>query len=367
MTEDNQREQAQKLLKKYLKGECNPEEERMVIEWFFSFEEEPILPMEEKEAVLGRSKKALLHKFESEVNTAKSTRKLFTWKRMAIAASILFALTTTVILLKQKPTTTVKQIAAITADTSGMFKNDILPGGRFAKLSNASGQTQLLGNENQDENSSPAEFKGNLTLEVPMAGTYSLVLSDGTTVWLNAASKLEYPDQFAGNERRVKLVGEAFFKVAKDASKPFRIEVENSVIEVLGTSFNVNAYHKEISTSLVEGKVKIISQGHEAYLSPGNEAIVSTNNIRIQPADIQKNTAWQRGEFLLDGNSLEEIISQVSRWYNVDFVNAEEIIALDNRFSGTLSRDARLSEVLKILAYTTNRKFEIEGRQIFIR
>ena len=366
MTEDNQREQAQKLLKKYLKGECNPDEERLVTDWFFSFDNEPILPMEEKEAVLGRSKKALLHKFEGEINTIEPARKLYTWKRIAIAASILFALTTTVILLKQKPASTLPQLAAITADTSGMFKNDILPGERFAKLSNETGATQLLRKENKLDNSTAAEFKGNLTLEVPAAGTYSIVLSDGTTVWLNAASKLEYPDQFAGNERKVKLVGEAFFQVAKDASKPFRIEVENSVIEVLGTSFNVNAYQKEINTSLVEGKVKIMSQGHEAYLTPGNEAIVSADKIRVQPADIQKNTAWQRGEFLLDGSSFEEIVSQISRWYNVDFVNAEEITP-SYRFRGTLSRESRLSEVLKILSCTTNRKFEIDGRHIFIR
>ncbi|OOG18017.1 anti-sigma factor [Sphingobacterium sp. CZ-UAM] len=365
MTEDNQREQAQKLLKKYLNGECNPDEERMVSEWFFSLDEEPAVPAMEKEAALARAKNVLMHKFEGEINKVKPKSNVFTLKRIAIAASVLFALTTTFLLLHQKQKSTVPQLAAITADTSGMFKNDILPGERFAKLSNERGETQLLGKETQPENVKPDLFKGNLTLEVPAAGTYSVVLSDGTTVWLNAASKLEYPDQFVGDERRVKLVGEAFFQVAKDASRPFRIEVEKSVIEVLGTSFNVNAYQKEISTSLVEGKVKIMSQGHEAYLSPGNEAIISVDKIRVQPADIQKNTAWQRGEFLLDGSSFEEIINQISRWYNVDFVNAESI-SLDNRFNGTLSRESRLSEVLKILSYTTNRKFEIDGRRIVI-
>lgn len=366
MTEDNQREQAQKLLKKYLNGECTPEEERIATEWFFSFDEIPRLSKGERAEVLGRSKSVLLNKLEADINTVKPIRKIFTLKRMAIAASILFILTTSVLLLKHRQTSPVPQLAAITADTSGMFKNDILPGERFAMLSNESGETQLLGKENQSENKTLTEFKGNLALEVPAAGTYNIVLCDGTTVWLNAASKLEYPDQFTGNERRVKLKGEAFFQVAKDAKKPFRIEVESSVIEVLGTSFNVNAYQKEVNTSLVEGKVKIMSQGREAYLSPGNEAIISSDKIRVQPADIQKNTAWQRGEFLLDGSSFKEIISQISRWYNVDFVNVEEV-PLNNRFSGTLSRESRLSEVLKILSYTTNRKFEIDGRHIFIR
>ncbi|WP_286858205.1 MULTISPECIES: FecR family protein [Sphingobacterium] len=366
MTEDNQREQAQKLLKKYLKGECNPDEERMVTEWFFSFDEEPALPIMEKEAALERSKNMLMHKFEGEINQVKPKKNVFAWKRVAIAASILLALTTTFLLLHQKQTSSVPQLAAITADTSGLFKNDILPGERFAKLSNEQGETQLLGRETLSENVKTSEFKGNLTLEVPAAGTYSVLLSDGTTVWLNAASKLEYPDQFVGDERRVKLVGEAFFQVAKDASKPFRIEVENSVIEVLGTSFNVNAYHKEINTSLVEGKVKIMNQGREAYLSPGNEAIISANKIHVQPADIQKNTAWQRGEFVLDGSSFAEIIDQVSRWYNVEFVNVGDI-PLNSRFNGTLSRESRLSEVLRILAFGTNRKFEIDGRHIVIR
>ncbi|WP_104382900.1 FecR family protein [Sphingobacterium sp. HMA12] len=366
MTEDNQRELAQKLLKKYLRGECTPDEERIVNKWFFSFDDEPSLPMAESEAILGRSKNVLLRRFEGEMDVAKPNKKVFVWKRIAIAASILLALTTTVVLLQKKQTVAVPQLAAITPDTSGVFKNDILPGERFAKLSNERGETQLLGKENQAEDIQPTAFKGNLKLEVPAAGTYSVVLSDGTTVWLNAASTLQYPDQFADDERRVKLVGEAFFQVAKDASKPFRIEVENSVIEVLGTSFNVNAYHKEINTSLVEGKVKIMSQGHEAYLSPGNEAIISVDKIRVQPADIQKNTAWQRGEFVLEGSSFAEIIDQIARWYNVDFVNAEDI-SPNSRFDGTLSREVRLSEVLKILSYTTNRKFEIDGRRIIIR
>lgn len=367
MTEDNQREQAQKLLKKYLRGECNSDEERMVTEWFFfSLDEEAAVPAMEKEAALARSKNVLMHKLESEINQVKPKGNVFTRNWIAIAASVLLALTTTFLLLHQKQTSSVPQLAAITADTSGMFKNDILPGERFAKLSNERGETQLLGKVNQPENVRSDEFKGNLTLEVPTAGTYSVVLSDGTTVWLNAASKLEYPDQFAGDERRVKLVGEAFFQVAKDASKPFRIEVENTVIEVLGTSFNVNAYHKEINTSLVEGKVKIMSQGRETYLSPGNEAIISANKIDVQPADIQKNTAWQRGEFVLDGSSFAEIIDQVSRWYNVEFINVGDI-PLNSRFNGTLSRESRLSEVLRILAFGTNRKFEIDGRHIVIR
>ena len=366
MTEDNQREHAQKLLKKYLRGECNPEEEHLVTKWFYSFDDEPTMPKDEREALLGRSKDVLMHKFEGEMDKMKPNKNVFTWKRIAIAASVLFALTIAVLFLQQEQTSPAPQLAAITPDTTGQYKNDILPGERYARLSNEYGETHSLGKEDQVENIKSAELKGNLKLEVPAAGTYSIMLNDGTQVWLNAASTLQYPDQFEGDERRVKLIGEAFFQVAKDANKPFRIEVENSVIEVLGTSFNVNAYHKEINTSLVEGKVKIMSQGHEAYLLPGNEAIISTDKIRVQPADIQKNTAWQRGEFSLEGSSFSEIISQISRWYNVDFVNAEDI-TVSNRFNGTLSRESRLSEVLNILSFATNRKFEIDGRHIIIR
>ena len=366
MTEDNQREHAQKLLKKYLRGECNPEEERLVTQCFYSFDDEPALPKDAREAVLGRSKDVLIHKIEGEMDNLKPNKNVFKWKRIAIAASVLFALTTAILFLQQERTDPVPQLAAITADTTGLYKNDIMPGGRYAKLSNESGETRSLGRDDRSQNTKSAELKGNLKLEVPAAGTYSIVLNDGTKVWLNAASTLQYPDQFVGNERRVKLIGEAFFQVAKDANKPFRIEVENSVIEVLGTSFNVNAYHTEINTSLVEGKVKIMSQGHEAYLLPGNEAIIKADQISMQPADIQKNTAWQRGEFVLDGSSFTEIIGQVSRWYNVDFVNAGDM-PLNSRFDGTLSRESSLSEVLKILSFATNRKFEIDGRRIIIR
>src|SRR5690606_38930997 len=130
-------------------------------------------------------------------------------------------------------------------------------------------------------------------------------------------TEISYPERFGSNERRVQLKGEAYFEVAKDAKRPFRIVADKTIIEVLGTTFNVNAYKNKVTTSLVEGSVKIIKDGQQKMLKPGQEAIVQDNEIKIEKVDLDKSTAWQRGEFYFEGNNLEEIFGQISRWYDV--------------------------------------------------
>src|SRR5690606_19728267 len=149
--------------------------------------------------------------------------------------------------------------------------------------------------------------------------------------------------------------GEAYFEVAKDAKRPFRIVADQTIIEALGTTFNVNAYKKKVTTSLVEGSVKIIKGGQHKMLMPGQEAVVQDNEIKIDKVDLDKSTAWQRGEFYFEGSNLEEIFEQISRWYDVEFEthvdSQDEII-----YKGGISRQNNLSKVLQILELATKHK-----------
>src|SRR5690606_22131597 len=121
--------------------------------------------------------------------------------------------------------------------------------------------------------------------------TFSFILEDGTKVWLNSSSKISYPKKFSTGSRKVTLYGEAYFDVAKDKNRPFLIETNGTEIRVLGTSFNVNAYNETVSTTLVEGSLKVSNGTHSSTLKPGQEAIANAQKIEIAEPNIQTKTA----------------------------------------------------------------------------
>ena len=143
------------------------------------------------------------------------------------------------------------------------------------------------------------------TLSTPIGGQYQVTLVDGTTVWLNAGSSVRYPTVFAGAERKVEITGEAYFEVAKDKHKPFKVAVklasgEGGEVEVLGTHFNVNAYDDEatIRTTLLEGSVKVTKAGSSVQLKPGQQLQSnpsSAQNKVINDADLEEAVAWKQG------------------------------------------------------------------------
>lgn len=211
------------------------------------------------------------------------------------------------------------------------------------------------------------------TITIPRGGQYKLMLPDGTKVWLNASSSLKFPVSFIGNNRVVELEGEAYFEVAaiyrKNSSQrqPFIVKTSSQQIEVLGTHFNVNAYRNEevVKTTLVEGKVKIssIATGESRTLKQGQQTQVSkTGNIRLfEDIDTEEVMAWKNGMFYFNNTDLATIMRQLSRWYNVE-------VDIDNmpqrKFNGALSRDVKLSQVLKMMETTSGLKFKIDERRI---
>ena len=206
------------------------------------------------------------------------------------------------------------------------------------------------------------------TVSTPRGGQYQIVLSDGSKVWLNAASSIRFPTAFSGSLREVELTGEAYFEVAKNKEKPFQVKVRDMKIAVLGTHFNVKAYEDEAETktSLLEGSVKII-QGKEAgLLKPGQQAVINfkDDKVKIATADMVEVIAWKNGLFRFEGANIETIMREIGRWYDVEIVYAGKVPM--RRFEGKINRNAGLSEVLRILELS-NVKFSIAGKKIIVQ
>lgn len=195
----------------------------------------------------------------------------------------------------------------------------------------------------------------------------SIVLSDGSKVYLNAASSLKYPVIFSAHERRVEITGEAYFEIAKDAKRKFVVANGNIETEVLGTSFNVNTYADEPAAkiTLVEGKVKVSSNNKSIIIQPGEQVEAHANEIkRNDNVDIEEVVAWKNGRFLFNSADIETIMRQVARWYDVDVVYEKKTT---ETISGALPRSENVSQLLKILEATGKVDFKINGKQIIVK
>ncbi len=218
-----------------------------------------------------------------------------------------------------------------------------------------------------DKNNDPSKLSGNVgtnTLLVPIGGIYKLVLPDGTRVWINSSSSLKYPVSFAGDQRIVELVGEAYFEVMKDANKDFIVKTKTRNISVLGTSFNVSAYNDDafFAATLAEGKIKLVQENQkDVFLKPGDRAVVeikSLNTTQITKVDPQIYTAWKNGTFFFENESLENILRKVGRWYNfkTDFSDAQ---LRKITFTGLASKEYSAKRLLDRISKSSNIKYEI--------
>jgi ferric-dicitrate binding protein FerR (iron transport regulator) len=213
-------------------------------------------------------------------------------------------------------------------------------------------------------------------LVTPRGGEYQVKLSDGTKVWLNAASSLRYPTQFNGEERKVFLSGEAYFEVAKDAAHPFIVNAGNTDIRVLGTKFNVSSYPDDPrqKTTLAEGSVRVsktgqLATGHKGVLlKPGYEAVINKNgnNIQIEKADVEAALGWKNGMFIFDSESLGSLLRKLSRWYNVDVAYAEGVDTLFH-FTGRIERYENIAGILHLIELTGKVQFTLTDHELYVR
>lgn len=203
-------------------------------------------------------------------------------------------------------------------------------------------------------------------LNIPKGGQFQLTLSDGTKVWLNSHSSLEYPSCFTGKERRVKLTGEGYFEVAKNNGKSFIVETANQQVEVLGTKFNINAYEDESSTrtTLAEGAVSVNTGQRSTLLKPGQQSILTSNNITVKSVDTYQALDWKNGDFNFVNDDLKSIMRKISRWYNIEVV-LEEPISKET-YVAQISRKKQLNDLLKALQRAGSFKYHIQNNKLYI-
>jgi len=254
----------------------------------------------------------------------------------------------------------------ILANGKRIFLNDQAKG----KLANESGveitktaDGQIVYQVKDDytsDSGNPAKMN---TIQTPKGGQYQIKLPDGTHVWLNSASVLKYPVSFgASKERRIELTGEAYFEVKKDIRHPFIVKSSQQEVTVLGTHFNINCYAEETTakTTLLEGSVKV----NNLLLKPGEQATIGAGKALVNSVNAEKALAWKNNRFVFENDDIKQVMRTLQRWYDFEVVYEEGITT--EPFWGIVSRNDRLSEVLKYLELAGNVHFKIEGRRVLV-
>ena len=383
------------LIEKYQGGRASTEEKNILNEWYHSFndtESELAANENETEQQLAERIKNRLFQTIGQQEKPGIVLPHRKWKIPAAAAVILVLLATGAYFIVSSKSS--KQ--EIVNTTISQPENDIVPGGNKAVLTLADGSAILLDNASngtisQQGNITVQKLNNGLltysvngkqvtekdeafynTISTPRGGQYQVTLSDGTKVWLNAASSIRFPVVFTGAERKVVITGEAYFEVAKNKAMPFKVKATSSEIEVLGTHFNVNAYSDEasIKTTLLEGMIKVSAPGVAGNLSPkfmhpGQQVDISkAGEFNVtNHADIEEVMAWKNGHFQFKKADLKMVLRQISRWYDADIVYAGNV---NLHFTGQLTRNENVSKVFEKLALTGEVHFKIEGKKIIV-
>lgn len=378
------------LAAKWLSGKITGTEKSEFDRWYNAFDDSchELFSAETAEMMDSRMKQTILErtgiKAEPQI---KAGRQFKLWPRIAVAASVI--LVAGIGLWLSRP--------AILNWFPGVIhpSTDIAPGKNTAILTLSNGKTITLSGKhsgvvmgdgkltyNDGSAIHPAALNGRspdgqpdeMVVTTPRGGTYQVTLPDGTRIWLNADSKISFPSRFSGKNRKVLLNGEAYFEVAKVRVKasgprmPFIVESKGQEVEVLGTHFNINSYPDEssIKTTLLEGSVRVSSfQFHaSSILKPGMQSVLTAKGITVQQLEnADAVISWQSGYFTFKRENLDEIMRKVSRWYDVKVVFEDETIK-SIPFSGSITRFAKVSELLTMLELTDKVEFRMEGKTI---
>ncbi|MFT3677652.1 MAG: DUF4974 domain-containing protein [Chitinophagaceae bacterium] len=399
-------DQYKELFERLINSSLSPEETQQLLDWLGSNDHDPVaaeLILKQLQAANDQPDEATLQALETRLNNillldneqqiAEVHRIPFYRKagwRVAAAVAVLLTVAGLYLIIDRKPAS---PPPLVQSDTPA----DIAPGREGAILELSDGRKMVLdslGNgmvatqegsaivlnngELQYQSASAASEVVYNTVSTPKGRQFRLQLADGTKVWLNAASSLRYPAVFAGNERLVEVTGEVYFEVAKQMDesgkrKPFRVKINDQTqVEVLGTHFNINSYADEasINTTLLEGSVRILNGQQNTLLQPGQQAQVNRKSagsqaIRVtNEISLDKVMAWKDGLFDFQDASLEEVMRQLERWYDLEIVYEKGIPKLE--FVGKMGRDLSLANVLRGLEMS-NVHFRIEeGRRLVV-
>jgi len=390
---ENSKQTTEELIDRYLSGAANANErdqlERLYANASLRRESIDDVGIDE----VNQLKKEGLVAALAEIRKEKG-RSMVLWPRIAVVAAAVAAVVFGIWFFSSK-----YQDASIKTGSIASV-NDIAPGKNGATITLASGEViELSGKKkgvvigdtgmkysdgstdpslpmNRDRFSSRGERSGVLTAQTAKGQTYEFILPDGTHVWLNADSKISFPNQFTGKERKILLSGEGYFEVAKDKAHPFIVESNGQAVEVLGTHFNISAYNDEaiVKTTLLEGSVKVaflsplegeMPAGQRGvYLKPNQQAVLSNNKLDVITANIDQIMAWKNGKFAFQKESLQNIMRGVARWYNVEVVFEPGFES--KPFTGSMSRFENISTVLHVLELTGTVHFKVEGRRVTV-
>jgi transmembrane sensor len=383
---------AKLLLDKYRKGICTPEESAVVERWYMQLSDDATLN-EDRIDQIG-------HEIWQTLPIAEQPKRRSIWPRIAAAAALFIVLGAGFYIYNKNSS----------YDLSA--GKNIQPGKNTATLTLASGQKIRLSDAVDGEVAKEAGITitktkdgqlvyaignesstaGNTdkinTLTTAAGETYQVRLPDGSNVWLNAASSLKYPVNFAAaKERRVELTGEAYFEVAKVNSNakrtseekklPFIVVSNRQQVKVLGTHFNISSYSDDddTKTTLLEGSVYVFGEGESALLVPNQQAVLTSQQVtatntlvkaglKVTDVNAGKAIAWKNGKFEFVSEDIESILKKIARWYNVEIVYQDELV--NKRFSGSFSRFDNVAEVLQTIQLTNTVHFKIEGRRILV-
>jgi transmembrane sensor len=384
----------EELFARYIKNKCTEEEVRFLLEKLQSDENKMLL----EELIDAQMKEVVSEKLivEPEVQqriadarkairtrTLKKTPvKIFFWPKYIAAASIILCIgislyfymanessqkrelkTAAIVQGSNKATLTLSDGSTIslTDKLEGNISNQ--PGITITKT--ADGEIVYEARETQTNKSLSGNKNTYNTISTPRGGKFSIVLPEGTKIWLNAASSVSYPTDF--QERTVTLSGEAYFEVSENKNRPFKVITGNQTVEVLGTHFNVSSYPDEpfIKTTLLEGSVRVKGKT-EAVLKPGEQSQTNHNADKFSIVDLDPEAAiaWKNNLFYFENEPIKEIMRQISRWYDVDIVYKDDVSS--KKVWGSINRFSEISKVLGILELTGKINFKVEGRRIIV-
>lgn len=376
---DHNQFKIKKLAYKWIQGTCTPEEEAELQEWYETSNGEP-LPIPEELATDEQQLKELLFLHIKQEIQASKIKRIPKWVKLSGIAAALALLFILPLYLVKRTTEDSPQVAVKTQE-------QVHPGIKAAVLTLADGTKIDLSAQqqsvlHQDEQvkvittasgtvqyqftaSKNTDTSRTNTIETPIGTEYTIILADGSKVWLNAGSVLTFPESFASNSREVKLSGEAYFEVSHDSKRPFYVRSNEQTIRVFGTHFNVSSYPNENNkTTLIAGSVQVSQFGKSKMLKPGQAAFTTGGNLIVAEANIEEAMAWKNGFFYFELTPIKDALAAIKRWYNVDIVYKGT--NLKRELTGKIKRNSTAKELVETLNFLDikcqlrNNKIEVE-------
>ncbi|RPE08805.1 FecR family protein [Chitinophaga lutea] len=372
------------LFRKFMQGSCTQQEKQELFALIAKPEHDAALHRlldeviadtdEEKEVDAARAQEILSIILKAGAPPRKRPALLRTLGKVAAAAAVLGLAFATFHYFNAAPPAAQPQRSAIVQDIPAAVSGAVLTLGDGRKvpldslgqgiIAQQGGATVTLAKGALAYNDHDAAEVTYNTLNTPRGRVFRVVLPDGSTVWLNAASTLRYPTSFNQHDRTVELSGEAYFDIQPQAGKPFKVKVgSHTEVLVLGTGFNVSAYQNDalVATTLLHGKVSVNRQ----LLQPGEQAQLANGSptLKIMKADTSQVMAWKNGMFNFDNADIREVMKQLERWYDIDVQYENGIPPL--RFGGKIERGLSLQHITRILAIS-NVHCRLEGRKLIV-